>query len=372
MIEGHNIFRFDLEYLEARARQHGATLAWGRRGEPLRGHPSRLQIAERTIGYRRYQVAGRHIVDTWILAQLYDLGARDLPSFGLKDIARHLGVAAPDRTYIDPADVPRLWAADPERLLRYALDDATETLAISDLLSPPYFAQAQLLPFDYQSAVLRGNATKIDALLLREYLRHRRAIRLGLPIRQRAQPETVGKPAQLEMPAADLQSMLRIVEGEHNVVRCSAFVLAQPAEADDVLIRKPALVRRLLDADVRREKLAVAPVQHEELGGSERTALQSVGSGALLEHLARQADLAGFSTAGDAGAEIHRIAAHRDASGQHRPPVRANAQPQLMLARARRIRPDRSHILVRSSRGRCAGHTAMRCRARHRHRWTCH
>src|SRR5207253_3159744 len=102
-------------------------------------------------------------------------GARDLPSFGLKDIARHLGVAAPDRTYIDAADVPRLWAADPERLVRYALDDATETLAISDLLSPPYFAQAQLLPFDYQSAVLRGNATKIDALLLREYLRHRRA-----------------------------------------------------------------------------------------------------------------------------------------------------------------------------------------------------
>ena len=176
VIEGHNIFRFDLEYLEARARQHGVPLAWGRRGEPLRGHPSRLQIAERTIGYRRYQVAGRHIVDTWILAQLYDLGARDLPSFGLKDIARHLGVAAPDRTYIDAADVPRLWAADPERLVRYALDDATETLAISDLLSPPYFAQAQLLPFDYQSAVLRGNATKIDALLLREYLRHRRAI----------------------------------------------------------------------------------------------------------------------------------------------------------------------------------------------------
>ena len=112
---------------------------------------------------------------------------------------------------------------------------------------------------------------------------------------------------------------------------------SQPAEADDVLIRKPALVRRLLDADVRREKLAVAPVQHEELGGSERTALQSVGSGALLEHLARQADLAGFSTAGDAGAEIHRIAAHRDAIGQHRPPVRANAPPQLMLARARRV-----------------------------------
>ncbi len=30
VIEGHNIFRFDLEYLEARARLHRVTLAWGR------------------------------------------------------------------------------------------------------------------------------------------------------------------------------------------------------------------------------------------------------------------------------------------------------------------------------------------------------
>ncbi len=34
VLEGHNIFRFDLEYLEARARRHGLTLAWGRGGEP--------------------------------------------------------------------------------------------------------------------------------------------------------------------------------------------------------------------------------------------------------------------------------------------------------------------------------------------------
>ena len=31
-IEGHNIFRFDLEYIEARARRHKVALAWGRGG----------------------------------------------------------------------------------------------------------------------------------------------------------------------------------------------------------------------------------------------------------------------------------------------------------------------------------------------------
>ena len=101
VIEGHNIFRFDLEYLEARARRHRVRLAWGRDGTELRGRPARLQVAERSIGYRRYEIGGRHVVDTWMLAQLHDVGARDLPSFGLKDIARHLGVAAADRTYLD-------------------------------------------------------------------------------------------------------------------------------------------------------------------------------------------------------------------------------------------------------------------------------
>jgi DNA polymerase elongation subunit (family B) len=181
VLEGHNIFRFDLEYLEARARRWGVALAWGRQGEPLAGRPARLSVAERTIGYRRYEVAGRHVIDTWLLAQLHDVGARDLPSFGLKDLARHFAVAVPDRTYVDPATIGREFAEDPDRLMAYAGDDAAETLAVSAILSPPWFAQAQFLPWDYQSVVLRGTATRIDGLLLREHLRARRAVPLPGP-----------------------------------------------------------------------------------------------------------------------------------------------------------------------------------------------
>ena len=175
-LEGHNIFRFDLEYMEARARKLKVPLRWGRDGSSLRGRPSRMQVAERTIGYRRYHVEGRHIVDTWILAQLYDVGARDLESYGLKDVARHFGIAAPQRTYLPPEDIPRIFRDDPARLMAYARDDVTETLALSGILSPPYFVQAQALPMSYESVVLRGNATKIDALLMRECLHGGRAI----------------------------------------------------------------------------------------------------------------------------------------------------------------------------------------------------
>ncbi|MBI2877779.1 MAG: DNA polymerase II [Candidatus Tectomicrobia bacterium] len=176
VIEGHNLFRFDLEYLEARAKRYGIPLALGRDGSALGGHPSRMQIAERTITYRKYEIWGRHIVDTWMLAQHYDILARDLESYGLKEIARHFGLAAPERTYLAPERISWYFQHDPERLFRYAMDDVRETRAIGTLLSRSYFIQAQIFPFSYQNVVLRGNATKIDALFLREYLRQRRAL----------------------------------------------------------------------------------------------------------------------------------------------------------------------------------------------------
>jgi len=176
VIEGHNFFRFDLEYIEARAKRYGVELPLGRDGSPLKGHASRMQIAERAITYRKYEIFGRHIVDTWILAQHYDVGARNLESYGLKDVARHFDLAAPERTIIPPERISWTFDHDPATLIAYARDDVRETRAIAALLAPSYFVQAQIFPLSYQNAILRGNATKIDALLIREYLRQRHAI----------------------------------------------------------------------------------------------------------------------------------------------------------------------------------------------------
>jgi len=51
-----------------------------------------------------------------------------------------------------------------------------ETRALADLLSPSYFIQAQIFPYNYQDVIVRGNATRINALFLREYLRQRHSI----------------------------------------------------------------------------------------------------------------------------------------------------------------------------------------------------
>ena len=48
--------------------------------------------------------------------------------------------------------------------------------ALADLLAPSYFVQAQIFPYSFQNVVLRGNATRIDALLIRAYLAARHSI----------------------------------------------------------------------------------------------------------------------------------------------------------------------------------------------------
>src|SRR5207249_2650798 len=88
VIEGHDLFRSDLPYLVARAKKAKTKLDWGRSDGFLRSRPSRLQIAEKTIDYPKFTVGGRHFVDTFLLAQFYDVGMRSLAGFERTDVAR--------------------------------------------------------------------------------------------------------------------------------------------------------------------------------------------------------------------------------------------------------------------------------------------
>lgn len=171
IIEGHNIFDFDLPYLEARARRHRVLLKLGRDERPVRSRSSRFTAGEYTSTYTRYDLYGRHVVDTMHLARLYDVSHRVLQSVSLKAVAKHFGVAATDRTYVRGEAISAVFDSDPERLEAYALDDVRETESVSAILSPSYFYQAQIVPFSYQNCVTRGNAARIDAMLNAAYLR---------------------------------------------------------------------------------------------------------------------------------------------------------------------------------------------------------
>ncbi|MBT3295260.1 MAG: DNA polymerase II [Verrucomicrobia bacterium] len=176
VIEGHNIFNFDLPYIAARAAYREVALTLGRDGSTPQARPSRMSIGERTLSYTRFDIFGRHVVDTLFLVHAYDVAHRSLSGFGLKEVAIHFGVAAADRTYVEGSCISALYREDPARIMRYVRDDVCETRAISTLLSQSSFVQAQTLPYSYQNICVRGTATKVDALMLREYLRREHAL----------------------------------------------------------------------------------------------------------------------------------------------------------------------------------------------------
>ena len=188
IIEGHDLFRTHLPLLVARAKKLKTKLDWGRTrlrqgygaaegGGFLRSRPSRLQIAEKTIDYPKFTIEGRHFVDTFLLAQFYDIGMRSLAGFERTDVARHFDLCDSDQiSGLTGKELQRAYLSNSEMFRRRALCGVRETRALSDLLSPSYFIQAQIFPYNYQDVIVRGNATRINALFLRSYFRHRHSI----------------------------------------------------------------------------------------------------------------------------------------------------------------------------------------------------
>jgi DNA polymerase, archaea type len=177
VIEGHDLFRVHLPLLVARAKKLKTKLDWGRSDGFLRSRPSRLQIAEKTIDYPKFTVGGRHFVDTFLLAQFYDVGMRSLAGFERADVARHFDLCDSEQiSALTGKELQRAYLENSEAFRQRAICGVRETRALSDLLSPSYFIQAQIFPYNYQDVIVRGNATRINALFLREYFRQRHSI----------------------------------------------------------------------------------------------------------------------------------------------------------------------------------------------------
>jgi len=176
VIEGHNIFNFDIPYILKRCDLHNVSLAIGRDGSTPRTFDSRTSFAERSFEYTVADIAGRHIIDTLLLVQGYDMTKREMESYGLKYAARYFGLTSPDRTYIQGSKISWHWDNDPESLMAYALDDVDETRKLSEQLSGTSFYLTQMLPFNYGHVARMGSAAKIESLMVREYLRLKHSI----------------------------------------------------------------------------------------------------------------------------------------------------------------------------------------------------
>lgn len=175
VIENHNLHGFDVPFLAQRARRVGVPLVLGRIPKlGMRERAAMRGVASEGDGARRvrFVAPGRELIDTMDAVARYDFATRELPGHGLKAVARHLGVAAPDREYVPGAQIFTTWRRDPDRVRRYAEDDVEEVAAIARLLGGAAFALARMAPRRYERLADAGPATGvIDPLLVRAYLR---------------------------------------------------------------------------------------------------------------------------------------------------------------------------------------------------------
>ncbi|MEP6766512.1 MAG: DNA polymerase domain-containing protein [Gemmatimonadaceae bacterium] len=180
VIENHNLHGFDVPFLHTRAQKLRVPLQLGRtshrnlltRGS-RRGAPSEFDRSRRV----RYVAPGRELIDTLDAVRRYDFSARDLPSHGLKAIARHFGFAGPEREYIRGDQIFHTFQTDPARVRRYALDDVIEVEQLARMLGGAAFALARMAPRRYERLADAGAATGvIDPLLVRAYIRAGQAL----------------------------------------------------------------------------------------------------------------------------------------------------------------------------------------------------
>ena len=175
VIENHNLQGFDLPFLDRRARRLGVPLSLGRvaPGGLVQRAARRGTLRESDATRRvRYAAPGRELIDTMDAVLRYDFSTRDLPGHGLKAVARHFGIAGPEREYIRGDLIHQVYRDDPERVRRYAAGDVEEVAGLARLLGGAAFALARMAPRRYERLADAGAATGvIDPLLVRAYLR---------------------------------------------------------------------------------------------------------------------------------------------------------------------------------------------------------
>jgi DNA polymerase I len=175
VIENHNLHGFDLPFLNRRAQHLRVPLDLARTGIPgfrQRAASRGILPNEQEPNRIRLVIPGRECIDTLDAVWRYDFATRELPGHGLKAVAKHLGIAAPDREMIRGDLVYTTFLADPERVRRYASADVDEVAGLARLLGGAAFALARMAPRRYERVADAGAATGIiDPLIVRAYLR---------------------------------------------------------------------------------------------------------------------------------------------------------------------------------------------------------
>lgn len=178
ILAGHNIFMYDLPYLQYCADQNNTTLDLGRDGSEIRFDSDKnkgkfRKDGSQTYEYKRAYVYGREIIDTMFLAYHFDF-SRKYESYGLKQIIKQEGLEIKDRQFYDANTIkdnyknPIEW----EKIKEYCIHDSDDAKALYDLMIPAYFYSAQHIPKSFQAINYGASGSQLNSILIRDYLQN--------------------------------------------------------------------------------------------------------------------------------------------------------------------------------------------------------
>ncbi|MEX2190740.1 MAG: DNA polymerase domain-containing protein [Bacteroidota bacterium] len=176
VLEGHNLFGHDLPFLMQRYALNEIPFSVGRDDSEPKLLQARGGGQEPDQDSRLFEIVGRHAVDTFMLAEVYDFSRRNLESLDLQSLATHFSQDDKSRVSVPPQDLPSAWRDDPPRVLALLRQNVSDIRYLSANLSPSSFYLTQMVPLSYGAVVRTGSAVKIESLLIREYLRQKHSL----------------------------------------------------------------------------------------------------------------------------------------------------------------------------------------------------
>ena len=174
IVLGHNILGYDLPYMNKQSIS-GLNLGRNNCNIQFNSYTSKFRKdGSQKYDYYNVKCHGREIIDTMFLSIKFDI-SRKFPSYGLKQIERHLKLVDDSRVEWDfDKYKTRNYKSWPEgkwkEFREYCADDTDSPIKIFDKMIATFFYLNQSIPKTLQQIINEATGSQLDSFMIRSYL----------------------------------------------------------------------------------------------------------------------------------------------------------------------------------------------------------
>jgi len=176
IIEGYDLFGTILPALSRASDRTQIPLTIGRDGSAIRTPTGFGTAGTGENEWFSFDVFGRHLIDLLTVAEAEIDAKRIEQSFNLISLAKHFSLPIGTEKSIPAQQISEVWNRQPDRISHQSLRNVRIARDLSHQLSPPLVYLAQMCPFNYRMLTQSSSVSRIESLMLREYVRQRHSV----------------------------------------------------------------------------------------------------------------------------------------------------------------------------------------------------